>query len=316
MLDRTEASMTDEEATLDEQPRSHRKFGDVDQLLEELSKSSLVGIAICDADLRYLKINDTLAALNGIPAEAHIGKTVPEIIGKAALTVEPAMKSVLTTGQSLLNVEVVAELPARSDERHWVVNFLPVKDSSGKTEQVIALVIEVTRLKKFERCLLTLMRNLPRIRDQVTCLGLPDRNENARVESWEGSIELLEQCLQEIRSVSKLLQSSSAPPSLATPVPKQGSPPPSGIPSLYEVVPSEGHLVSELAGNGESLLTPRETETLRLLAGGKSNKEVAVALGITTKTVETYRARIMLKLSFHSMTELVRYAIRSKLVDA
>jgi DNA-binding CsgD family transcriptional regulator/PAS domain-containing protein len=306
--------MTDKEASLDEQTLSHRKFGDVDQLLEELSKSSLVGIAICDAELRYLKINETLAAFNGLPVEAHIGKTVPEIIGQAALAVEPVMKSVLTTGQSAMNVEVVAEIPTRSEEGHWVVNFLPVKNSSGKTEQVIALVIEVTRLRRFEQCLLTIMRNLPRIRDQVTCVGLPDRTENDRMESWEGSIELLEQCLQEIRSVSQLLQPSSTSPGLAALTLRQESPRPSGIPSLHGTLPSEEHLASELVGKGASLLTPRETETVRLLANGKSNKEVAVTLGITTNTVETYRARIMLKLSLHSMTELVKYAIRSKLV--
>lgn len=63
-------------------------------------------------------------------------------------------------------------------------------------------------------------------------------------------------------------------------------------------------------------LTEREREVLQLLAGGKSNKEVAVALSISVKTVETHRARIMNKLNLHSMTELVRYAIRNRLIDA
>jgi DNA-binding NarL/FixJ family response regulator len=59
-----------------------------------------------------------------------------------------------------------------------------------------------------------------------------------------------------------------------------------------------------------SPLTPREVETVRLLAQGMSNKEAAVALGISVKTTETYRERIMRKLNLHSVCELVHYAIR------
>jgi DNA-binding NarL/FixJ family response regulator len=53
---------------------------------------------------------------------------------------------------------------------------------------------------------------------------------------------------------------------------------------------------------------------MRLLAEGKSNKEIASALGIAVRTVETHRAKVMFKLGLHSLTELVHYAIRKKLV--
>jgi DNA-binding NarL/FixJ family response regulator len=62
-------------------------------------------------------------------------------------------------------------------------------------------------------------------------------------------------------------------------------------------------------------LTPREREILQLLAEGKSNKEIAGYLGISVKTAETHRANIMLKLDFHSITELVRYAVRNKIIE-
>jgi len=65
-----------------------------------------------------------------------------------------------------------------------------------------------------------------------------------------------------------------------------------------------------------SRLTPREREILQLLAEGKSNKEVAGYLGISVKTAETHRANIMLKLDFHSITELVRYAVRNKIIQS
>jgi len=64
-----------------------------------------------------------------------------------------------------------------------------------------------------------------------------------------------------------------------------------------------------------TLLTPREREVLQLLAEGRGNKEIATSLGITTKTAETHRARIMSKLEIHSMSELVRYAIRNRIIE-
>ena len=62
-------------------------------------------------------------------------------------------------------------------------------------------------------------------------------------------------------------------------------------------------------------LTPREREVLQLLTEGKSNKEIGVLLGVTTKTAETHRAHILAKLQLHSMSELVRYAIRNRIIE-
>jgi len=62
-------------------------------------------------------------------------------------------------------------------------------------------------------------------------------------------------------------------------------------------------------------LTARERQVVQLLAEGKSNKEVAVALGISVKTAETHRANVMNKLSMHSLSELVRYAIRNHITE-
>jgi len=63
-------------------------------------------------------------------------------------------------------------------------------------------------------------------------------------------------------------------------------------------------------------LTPRQREIVQLLAEGKSSKEVAVALGLSVKTAETHRANIMRKLDCHSVSEVVRYAIRNNIIEA
>jgi DNA-binding NarL/FixJ family response regulator len=60
--------------------------------------------------------------------------------------------------------------------------------------------------------------------------------------------------------------------------------------------------------------TSRESEILRLLAEGKTNKEIAAMLGIAVRTVETHRSKIMLKLGLHSIADLIHYAIRQGLI--
>jgi DNA-binding NarL/FixJ family response regulator len=64
-----------------------------------------------------------------------------------------------------------------------------------------------------------------------------------------------------------------------------------------------------------SRLSAREREIVQLLAEGNSNKQVAALLNISTRTVENHRAKVMEKLTLHSFSELVRYAVRNKLAE-
>lgn len=62
-------------------------------------------------------------------------------------------------------------------------------------------------------------------------------------------------------------------------------------------------------------LTPREREVIQLLAEGKSSKEVATMLSLSTKTAETHRSNIMRKLGFHSIRDLVLYAVKNNIIQ-
>jgi DNA-binding NarL/FixJ family response regulator len=62
-------------------------------------------------------------------------------------------------------------------------------------------------------------------------------------------------------------------------------------------------------------LTPREQEVVQLLAEGKSSKEVATLLNLSTKTAETHRSNIMRKLGFHSIRDIVVYAIKNNIIQ-
>jgi DNA-binding NarL/FixJ family response regulator len=72
---------------------------------------------------------------------------------------------------------------------------------------------------------------------------------------------------------------------------------------------------AEKVDRADAGLTAREREIVQLLAEGRSNKEVASGLAISTKTVETHRASIMRKLNLDSLGDLVRYAIRKKIIE-
>lgn len=80
----------------------------------------------------------------------------------------------------------------------------------------------------------------------------------------------------------------------------------------------EGYLdpAERQADSEHNRLRPREREILQLLAEARTSKEVAVKLGVSAKTVDAHRANIMRKLNVHSVAELVRYAIRNKIIEA
>jgi DNA-binding NarL/FixJ family response regulator len=77
-----------------------------------------------------------------------------------------------------------------------------------------------------------------------------------------------------------------------------------------------GGSVTELPELIRDRLTAREREVVQLLAEGNSAKEVACSLSISVKTAETHRSNIMRKLEFHSVSELVRYAVRNQIIEA
>jgi PAS domain S-box-containing protein len=203
-------------------------FSEPQQLLAAYFNSATVGLAICDRELRFQAVNPALAIMNGIPAEAHVGKTLREVLGDAAEVVEPAFRSVLTTGRPVLNLEVAMRLPTRKELGYWMENYFPVTDASGQVKQVGAVVIEITAQKKLEECLHSLSGKVLRIKDEeqqriarelhdsisqyhaalkmnlrLLKRARPSLPKGALL--LEQSLELLELCIIETRTISHLL---------------------------------------------------------------------------------------------------------------
>jgi DNA-binding NarL/FixJ family response regulator len=80
-------------------------------------------------------------------------------------------------------------------------------------------------------------------------------------------------------------------------------------------VPEDAENAPGESAEGGVTLTPREIDVITLLAQGKSNKEAASALGVSARTVESHRNHIMRKMNFSSFSEMIRFAIRNKIVD-
>jgi len=131
-----------------------------EQLLGAYFSASQVGLCILDADLRYLAINRTLAEMNGIPAEAHLGKSVREVLGDFAEVVEPQFQRVLATGQPVLNLEISFMLNNRTEPGHWIQHYVPIKDAADKVKQIGVVAVEITEQKKLEASLRSVSENL------------------------------------------------------------------------------------------------------------------------------------------------------------
>jgi len=189
--------------------------------LAALLGSSTVGVAVCDRQLRFQGINQALATMNGVPARAHIGKKLHQILGSVACRLAPAFEQVFETGKPFSNFKLAAQLPARSEIGHWIEDYYPIRSTLGKVVQVGVIVVEVPATQYISQALPHVAKN------QLSC---------------------------------------------------------------------------------------RERQVIRFLAEGKSNKEMAAVLGISIRTVETYRARMMLKLGLRSIVEVARYAVLNSII--
>jgi DNA-binding CsgD family transcriptional regulator len=307
--------LSDDDRCLDRQSLKPSDSGNLNSSVVAPSECPAVGLAICDDQLRYVCVNHALAAMNGIPAEHHIGKTVREVLGSVASSVELMLRCVLHDGESALNVEIRGNLPTRNTEGYWVGHYFPVGYANGVVAQVGAAVVEITGLKRLENSILALLREAPpppRKRYQFPRFGMPHLLERGSVELGSGSIESVENLVREGLRDSYRPRSPMQPTKRGNTIQRVSLPfDPSGIPRKpYR----HDHGLTPTGSTDAKPLSPREIQIVQLLVKGNGNKEISTALNISVKTVEAYRGHIMLKLQIHSLSALVLYAVRCGLV--
>lgn len=122
-----------------------------EQLAQSFMNAPNVGVGICDLQFRYRGINDALAAINGIPATAHFGQSIYDILGDFAGKIVPLFNHVIASGAPVLNMHLTGVLPTRKEPGHWIENYFPLKDERGRVTRLCSMVIEVTEQKKLEQ---------------------------------------------------------------------------------------------------------------------------------------------------------------------
>jgi two-component system cell cycle sensor histidine kinase/response regulator CckA len=121
--------------------------------LEHIYHTAPVGLCLIGTDLRYLRINERLAVMNGLPADEHLGRTVWDVIPGAASFMAPMLARIIESDKPLLNWQFRTEKVAGSGPRDLLASYYPVKTSSGKTLGVAGVVQDITDLKLVERAL-------------------------------------------------------------------------------------------------------------------------------------------------------------------
>ncbi|MDX2090737.1 MAG: PAS domain-containing protein [Kofleriaceae bacterium] len=122
--------------------------------LEALLAAAPVGIGFVDKELRIVRLNEALAALNEMPVAAHIGRTVGEMYPDLASKLEPIMRRVLETGDPVINLDVVRRSRRNPGERQWLLaTYFPVRSESGSITGVGGILLDVTSNKRMQDAL-------------------------------------------------------------------------------------------------------------------------------------------------------------------
>jgi PAS domain S-box-containing protein len=119
--------------------------------LENIYRTAPIGLALINGEFRFARINQRLAEINGVPAQAHIGRGIREIVPDIADQAEAAFRQVFETGLPILNVEFTGETEAAPGiVRVWNESWYPLKDGRGETVAVNVVVEEITERRRAE----------------------------------------------------------------------------------------------------------------------------------------------------------------------
>lgn len=180
---------------------------------------------------------------------------------------------------------------------------------------VAAVVLEITERQNLERSLNHMMGNLlcllATLKTQAECDVRIRGSCDERSELLRRTIELAQLCVADAQAIYKI-------PRLDCPIDASQT---SQL-DIDNLGPQSGTSTLRIDKCGRNevgcarKLSPRERTVLQLLATGKSNKEVGAMLGISVCTAECYRARLIKKVELRSLADLVRFAVRNKIVEA
>ncbi len=130
---------------------TEKRLRESEELLNAFLDNSPAGFGIWDRNFRYVYLNEVLRKINGPSMEAHLGKTIEEVLPKAAHIVVPLFEEIISTGQAFLNLELQGEVPSRPGEIScYLVSYFPVSMVRGKPRFIGGFVVDITERKQAE----------------------------------------------------------------------------------------------------------------------------------------------------------------------
>ncbi|MEH1988655.1 PAS domain S-box protein [Nostoc sp.] len=120
-------------------------------LLDALLGAAPVAVCFLDRELRYIRINQVFADINGLTIEEHLGCKFREVLPAMAAELEPQLQRVLDTGEPLLNMEISGETREQPERYgYWLGNYYPVRNAMGETVGIGIILADVTAAKQTE----------------------------------------------------------------------------------------------------------------------------------------------------------------------
>ena len=117
--------------------------------LETVYAHAGVGLCVLDHELRWVRINERLAEINGVPAADHLGRNIHEVLPTISDDAEALLRRVLATGEPMLDVELEGETPAQPGRRRvWREHFLPLRDRCGAVIGINVVCEEITERRR------------------------------------------------------------------------------------------------------------------------------------------------------------------------
>lgn len=128
---------------------------------------SPVGKAVLDRELRYVFINQTLAAFNGRSIDEHLGRTVQEVLPQAYPALKPLLEQVLETGKPAGNFRITVDMPVGGEKAEWEASYLPIFLPDGAVGGVYVQAVNLTAKLLADRALADSEKHLRRVLDSL-----------------------------------------------------------------------------------------------------------------------------------------------------
>ncbi|MEX0928626.1 MAG: HWE histidine kinase domain-containing protein [Balneolales bacterium] len=168
--------------------------------IETIYRNVPVGLCVIDRGLRFTRVNEHLAKMNGIPAEEHLGRKITEVLPKLAQDIEPDLRQLIETGKPRMNVELNGQTPAQPGvERYWLEHWLPLHGEQDRIIGINVVIEEITERKKAQQTQRLLLGELNhRIKNNIaTIQAIADQTLQQSgspaefVEGFKGRLQIL-----------------------------------------------------------------------------------------------------------------------------